>query len=128
MTREEIQSAILSSLETAAALGVSRFTLFLWRTNGYLKPILDTGNGLVYWRGDIERVQNDPFYRDRVNGRGRIRRGPCPRKSPPHERQPRKQRAAPLRSRPHEFQPSKRVPPGSKAGRPCTPNVLLTPP
>ena len=66
LTREQARAAILSAQEAAARLGITRQTLYVWRAEGYVTPILDSGNTQIYFVGDIERVLQDPAYRERI--------------------------------------------------------------
>ena len=56
MTREQLASQILSAEEARAFLGVSDVSMWRWRENGTLIPLISTRNCNVYARGDIEAL------------------------------------------------------------------------
>jgi predicted site-specific integrase-resolvase len=52
--------------ETAEMLGVSGFTLWRWRKNGFLKPLVGAGGRTAaYLRSDVEKIKRTA-YLDRL--------------------------------------------------------------
>ena len=76
MKRSQIQSAIVSRYEAARILGVSGFTLWRWKKNGFLRPLLTRGRTAAYFRGDVEKVKAAGSYLDRLRP-GRPRKETC---------------------------------------------------
>ena len=66
LTREQVRAAILTAQQASDRLGIVRQTLYVWRAAGHITPILDTGNAQIYFVGDVERVLQDPAYRERL--------------------------------------------------------------
>jgi hypothetical protein len=66
MTRSQIQSAIVSRRETGRMLEVSGFTLWRWKKNGFLKPLLTEGRTAAYLRDDVEKIKQTGSYLNRL--------------------------------------------------------------
>jgi hypothetical protein len=75
LTREQVRALILSPQEAEDRLGISRDTLFSWRLKGRITPLLDSGNALIYFVDDVERIRSSPAHQARLKPNGRIRRG-----------------------------------------------------
>ena len=66
MNRSRLQSLLITRDETAEMLGVSGFTLWRWRKNGFLKPLVGAGGRTAaYLRSDVEKIKRTA-YLDRL--------------------------------------------------------------
>jgi helix-turn-helix protein len=62
LTRKQVRAAILTAQEAADRLGCVRQTLYKWCDAGLVEPILDTGNSLIFFAADIERLKTSPAF------------------------------------------------------------------
>jgi hypothetical protein len=65
LTREKIQSLIISREEAAELLGVTWSKLWIWYKRGLLKPLLANGRCAAYLRSDVEEFKQTEAYRNR---------------------------------------------------------------